>query len=213
MEGFRKRHPDIVSRKTEHLSTCREKAEEPEVVERWFQLLDHVLTAEGVKDMPAQIFNSDESGFVTDPKSGVVLARKGAKRVNQRIGGSGREQITVNCCGSASGKMLPPYVVYNSKNLYKDWLTGGPEHAAYVSSTNGWMEGTLYLDWFEIFLKHTDDVKDKPRVLVFDGHASHLSLALIQMARANNVVLLRLPAHMTHLLQPLDRAVFRPVID
>ncbi|GFO02955.1 pogo transposable element with krab domain [Plakobranchus ocellatus] len=209
MEGFKKRHPDIVCRKTEHLSKCRESAEDPEVVEKWFELLDAVLTSTGVKDMPAQIFNSDESGFVTDPKSGIVLARKGSKRVNQSIGGSGREQITVNCCGVATGKMLPPYVVYNGVNLYKDWIVDGPKDAAYISSTNGWMEGELYLDWFEkIFLKHTEDVKDKPRMLIFDGHNSHLSLALIRKARDNNVVLLRLPAH--H-LQPLDRAVFRPV--
>ncbi|XP_064605782.1 uncharacterized protein LOC135470678 [Liolophura sinensis] len=214
MEGFKKRHPDIVPRKTEHLSKCREQTEDPEVVERWFKLLDEVLTEQGVKDIPAQIFNSDESGFVTDPKSGVVLARKGSKRVNQSIGGggSGKDQITVNCCASATGKLPPPYVVYNSKNLYKDWITDGPKDTAYVSSTNGWMEGALYLDWFEtIFLKHTEDVKDKPRVLIFDGHASHLSLALIKKARDNNVVLLRLPAHLTHILQPLDRAVFRPV--
>ena len=212
MEGFKRRHPDIVSRKTEHLSKCREAAEDPEVIQQWFELLDTVLIENGVKDMPAQLFNSDESGFVTDPKSDIVLARKGSKRVNQIIGGSGREQITVNCCGAATGKMLPHYIDYNGQNLYKDWIVGGPQDAAYVTSSNGWMEGTLYLDWFEkIFLKHTDNVKDKPRVLVFDGHASHLSLPLIKLARDNNVVLLRLPAHLTHLLQPLDRAVFRPV--
>ena len=76
------------------------------------------------------------------------------------------------------------------------------------------MEGTLYLDWFKKkILKHTEDVKDKTHVLIFDGHASHLSLPLINEARANNihVALLRLPAHMTHHPQPLDRAVFKPV--
>lgn len=66
-----KRHPDIVPRKSEHFSTARERAEEPEVLNHWFKLLDDVLTAAGVKDMPAQIFNSDESGLVTDPKASI----------------------------------------------------------------------------------------------------------------------------------------------
>lgn len=31
------------------------------------------------------------------------------------------------------------------------------------------------------------------------------------MAKENNVVLLRLPSHLTHILQPLDKAVFGEV--
>lgn len=71
-------------RKTEHLSTARARAEDPEVITHWFQLLDKVLTEGGIKDMPAQIFNTDETGFVTDPKTSTVLAKKGSKRVNHR---------------------------------------------------------------------------------------------------------------------------------
>ena len=54
------------------------------------QLLDKVLMEHNLKDMTSQIYNSDKSGFVTDTKSGIVLARKGSERVNQSIGGSGR---------------------------------------------------------------------------------------------------------------------------
>lgn len=204
-----KRHPEIAPRKTEQLSTTRARAEDPEVLNHWYQLLDHVLTESGIKDMPAQIFNTDETGFVTDPKSDIVLAARGAKRVNQSIGGSGREQVTVNCAASANGKLLPLYVVYQGKNLYEAWTKDGPTNTAYNTSAKGWMEAPLFLDWFrKIFLQHTRDVSDKTRLLVFYGHASHLSLELVQEAKRHNIVLLRLPAHMTHYLQPLDRAVF-----
>ena len=210
--GFLMRHPDIVPRKTEHLSNARARAEDPEVIKHFFQLFHKVLMDTQVKDMSAQIFNVDESGFVTDPKSQIVLAEKGSKRVTQNIGGSGREQITVNCAASASGKVLPPYVVYQGKNLYLAWTQGGPDGACYTTSAKGWMEAPQFLDWFvTIFLPHTADVSNKPRILVFDGHASHLSLDLMEKAKENNVVMMRLPAHLTHLLQPLDRAVFRPV--
>ncbi|GFO08331.1 hypothetical protein PoB_003483600 [Plakobranchus ocellatus] len=212
LEGYLSRHPDITPRKTEHLSSARASAEDPEVLKHWFEVLDNALTKAGVKDMPCQIFNADESGFVTDPKSQVVLATKGAKRVNQHIGESGREQITVNCCGSASGKVLPPCVIYKGKNLYEAWSTGGPAGACYTTSEKGWMEDAQFLDWFtKLFLTNTRDVSDKSRVLIFDGHLFHLSHALVQRAKENNVILLRLSAHLTHLLQPFDRAVFRPV--
>ena len=90
MAGFLKRNSDIVPRKTEHLSQARAMAENADVIKHWFSLLDKILTKYDVKDKPAQIFNTDESGFVTDPKASVVLARKGSKRVGQVIGGSGR---------------------------------------------------------------------------------------------------------------------------
>lgn len=171
LEGFLSRHPDIMPRKMEHLSSARASAEDPQVLNHWFELLDNTLTKAGVKDMLCQIFNADESGFVTDPKPQVVLATKGSKRVNQHIGGSGREQITVNYSGSASGKVLPPYIVYKGKNLYEAWSAGGPIGTCYTTSEKGWMEGLQFLDWFtKLFLTNTRDVSDKPRVLIFDGH-------------------------------------------
>lgn len=55
-------------------------------------------------------------------------------------------------------------------------------------------------------------MSDKARVLFFDGHESYLSIELVEEAKKkNSVILLCLPAHMTHLLQPLDRTIFRPV--
>ena len=40
-----------------------------------------------------------------------------------------------------------------------------------------------------------------------DAHASNLSIGLIDKAIENNVILLCLPPHTTHMLQPLDVAV------
>lgn len=43
--------------------------------------------------------------------------------------------------------------------------------------------------------------------LLFDGHASHISIDVIEVARVNDVHMLCLPAHTTHILQPLDVGV------
>ena len=50
-----------------------------------------------------------------------------------------------------------------------------------------------------------------PVVLFFDGHHSHMSLKLIEVARSNNMHLICFPPHCTHILQPLDVAVFEPL--
>lgn len=48
----------------------------------------------------------------------------------------------------------------------------------------------------------------RPVLIVQDGHASHLSIDLIELARANDIHLLCLPAHTTRILQPLHVGVF-----
>ena len=48
-------------------------------------------------------------------------------------------------------------------------------------------------------------------LLIYDGHGSHIQLEMIDLAKENGVHLFCLPPHMTHILQPLDVGVFRPL--
>ena len=67
--------------------------------------------------------------------------------------------------------------------------------------------GGYLLRMVEFFLKSIPPAR--PVILIQDGHTSHVSIQLIELARANNVHILCLPAHTTHLLQPLDVGVFK----
>ena len=49
----------------------------------------------------------------------------------------------------------------------------------------------------------------RPVLLILDGHGSHISIELIELAKSSDVHLLCLPAHCTHILQPLDVGVFK----
>ena len=48
-------------------------------------------------------------------------------------------------------------------------------------------------------------------MLILDGHVSHLSGKLKKTAQNNSVILLKLPAHVTDVLQPLDVTCFGPI--
>ena len=75
-----------------------------------------------------------------------------------------------------------------------------------AAQKKGWVISDLYLKCFTFFLEHVAPVR--PVLLIQDGHFSHISLELIEMARQNDVHLLCLPSHTTHVLQPLDVGVF-----
>jgi 4-hydroxybenzoate polyprenyltransferase len=49
------------------------------------------------------------------------------------------------------------------------------------------------------------------RLLVLDGHGSHATVEFIWECFQNNIQLLYLPPHASHVLQPLDVAVFSPL--
>ncbi|CAK1588378.1 unnamed protein product [Parnassius mnemosyne] len=58
-------------------------------------------------------------------------------------------------------------------------------------------------------------VKDEkePTLLIYDGHSTHVQLAVVKMAKQNNITIIKLPPHTSHLLQPLDLCVFKPYKD
>lgn len=56
LDGFLKRNPDVVPRKTEHLSNARARAEDPAVIKHFFEMFHKVLMDNNVMDMSAQIF-------------------------------------------------------------------------------------------------------------------------------------------------------------
>ena len=128
-------------------------------------------------------------------------------------GGSGRDYITVLGCGSAIGERLVPYIVYKGKNLMTNHTCGGPPGTRHSMSDSGWMEMANFCEWFvKVFVPATADmVKTGPVILFFDGHKSHESLSLIEVAREYNISLYVFPPHTTHLLQPLDVGVFGPL--
>lgn len=51
----------------------------------------------------------------------------------------------------------------------------------------------------------------RPVVLFLDGHTSHISLALSEFCKKEKIILVALLPNSTHVLQPLDVAVFKPV--
>ena len=53
----------------------------------------------------------------------------------------------------------------------------------------------------------------EPRLLIYDGHLSHMWHGTIALARQKKVTIIKLPPHTTDLLQPLHVAVFKSVKD
>jgi hypothetical protein len=65
--------------------------------------------------------------------------------------------------------------------------------------------------WLNHFIGFVKPTPDKKVLLVMDGHGSHKSLEAIEVARSHGVVMICLPPHTTHRMQPLDRTFYGPL--
>ena len=79
-----------------------------------------------------------------------------------------------------------------------------------VWKSSCWIDNEIAIAWLrEVFVPQSGTGPGKEtRLLVMDGHASHESDELQYMCFRNNIHLLYLPAHASHVLQPLDVGVF-----
>lgn len=141
----------------------------------------------------------------------LINSFKGTKHCSLLVGNNTKVSYTVNFCCSASGSFLPAFIIYKAKKMYPTWTENGLNGAKYSISDSGWMESEQFKLWFsDIFLEGTKNLTG-PKILFYDGHGSHISLELIDLAIKNNVHLLCLPAHSSAHFQPLDVAVYKEV--
>lgn len=167
---------------------------------------------DAINDLPASaIFNYDETINITDdPGEKKVLVPIGTRRV-ERVQEHSKMAISLMCCGSADGDFLPPFVVYKAQNCYENWTVGGPSGAKYDSSKSGWFDMRTFERWFtEIFIPHAQKIEGQ-KLLIGDNLASHFSPRVVELANEKQIYFTSLPPNSTHLSQPLDVAVFRPM--
>lgn len=206
--NFKDRHK-ISLKKPERLEGSRSRqAGDPFIVNNFFDLLGELIRDLGLENKPEALWNCDETAFNSDPGSTKIVCKKGepAKRLT---GGSGRETTTVLACGNAKGEMLPPTIIHKGKRIWSSMFGGEDSFPGtlYYTTEKGWMTEVVFLMWFKkCFLVH---VIHRPIILIYDGHLSHINIELLETALENNVSILKLPPHTSHILQPLDVGVFR----
>lgn len=143
--NFMKRHNRIL---TERLAQNIKRAQAgitKDTVKDYFENLIKVIEM-----VPAShIINYDETNLTDDPGRSKVLSRRGLKRI-ERITDSSKSSVSIMMAITASGAILPPYVVYKSVHLYPTWVEGGPIGTVYNRTKSGWFDSATF-DSIEFF--------------------------------------------------------------
>lgn len=211
---FLNRHPEISQRVSQNLTPSRESVTENQIL-NWFTEIKEYLESKHLFDItrnPNRIFNADESAFYLSPKEGKVLATKGNKNV-YRSAGDEKENVTVLLTANAAGKIAPPMIVLAYERIPAAISQSVPTGWGLGTSENGWMcSSTFYEYMTNIFSPWLiKENIEKPVLFFVDGHVSHLTMHVSNFCAQNGIELIALYPNSTHLLQPMDVSVFRPL--
>ncbi|CAG4987045.1 unnamed protein product [Parnassius apollo] len=209
--NFRKRHR-LSIKKAQPVEFVRRKMTDPFVIGEYFNLLENTLKDLDLFESPQLIWNLDETSLCLDPSRTKVCGQIN-KPCARSTHGSGKENITMLTGASANGKKLPPLIVFKGKFVWDQWmaeLVGGDYdfELSYAASTKGWMETDIFYNYIEKVLIPSLG-EERPVLIVYDGHSTHVHVRVVELAIRNRITILKLPPHTSHLLQPLDIAVFK----
>ena len=73
---------------------------------------------------------------------------KRGKKYPERIINNSKSVISIMFAGTASGKLLVPYVVYKGESLWNVWIQNGPHGVRYNRTHSGWFDTTCFEDWY-----------------------------------------------------------------
>ena len=81
---------------------------------------------------------------------------------------------------SATGNTVPPAMVF-------PMLNGSPPGSMGLAHPSGWMRCDNFVQVMQHFIHHTKSSKENPFLLIYDNHASHISIQVIDLAKANGI--------------------------
>jgi len=162
------------------------------------------------------IYNMDESGFAigTIEAFKVIIDEQSSSNSIYHQAQPGRQEwVTSVECICTDGSYLPPLIIFKAENFSRNWIpANAPKDWGYSNNSQGWTSNMHGAEWlrqrFEPLTR--ENANGEWRLLIFDGHDSHISAEWFTHCLENKILPGLLVPHSSHLAQPFDIGVFSP---
>ena len=206
--GYLARNPDILVRKCSNLSVAHAMAANPTNIHQWFAKYLAVLEQFNIQS-PEQIWCGDETGVQNVAAVSKVLGHHNTTPHRQVSGEQGETSIVLTFVNACWG-FCPPIVIHKGTDVNQSSLTN-PQGARVAATTNGYITKSKFHEYairFVLFLKR-NGLMDRTHLLIIDSHKSHVyNYPFLQYMLSNNMQVMTIPDHCSHIVQPLDNVPF-----
>jgi hypothetical protein len=195
--------------RTKPLSAQRKAAQKRDDIELHFKKFDYRYRELEMK--PENLHNFDETGFQIGCLAGQIVFTRTDRQV-YISNPDNRELVTSMESISAIGKSTNLMMIMPGQQMKeKHFLKGLNDGIRIAVSESGYTNDVLSFEWLKHFDVQTRPPNGEWRMLVIDGYGLHLTIEFVDYYYRPNVKIsvFLLPAHSTHILQPLDIRVFQ----
>lgn len=210
-KNFLKRHPEIKLKKSPCLDQRRKDGTNYTIIKEWFDLYSTIRLKYDIAE--ADIYNMDEKGIMKSigNNAEVIISRRDKEAFSNHPGN--RQWVSIIECIGMNGYLLPPFIIFQGQRIRESWIDNALSKEIRIRvSDHGWADQEAALSWLGHFDVNTKEhLRGKYRLLIVDGHTSHISYEFIKYCTDNDIVLACLPPHTTHVLQPLEVGIFSPL--
>ena len=176
---------------------------------KWFVEYEEVLRDLGINS-PELIWSGDETGVQNVPKEQLVVGVTGTL-ASQTVSGEQGETSTIWSFVNGVGKVCPPMVIHCGQHVQQYWMNDVPIGWHVVAMTKGYITKHKFHEFgirFVWYLK-THGLLDWPHLVIVDSHKSHVyNVAFFDEMLENNIHVLAIPPHTSHIVQALDSTPF-----
>jgi hypothetical protein len=140
------------------------------------------------------------------------LARRGSNVVYIIIPKS-QEWLTINCATNDTGDVLLGFYIFRGERLRDDYINFCKLGTCMEMQKKTWMTTFMFKEFMYFFNKSIlgGMSLNNRHLLILDGHGSHVTLEPIEQAKEFGLnILITLPSHTSHALQPLYVFCFKP---
>ena len=210
--SFMSRWPGLVSRRLAGARSHSSKATTIEALTTYYHQLQSTLKKYNLTKSPDSLFVIEEVCINTDKSPPEVISWKDVRcdKNNKVIGPT----LTMIVCGNSTGARLPGFFVFPGKTVSSESIEDCSPGTGATCSDEGTTNSSVFQLYLENhFLKFIERKEEaQPILLLYDGHRTHISPAMIELYKKQYVHMFPLPPNVSQATADMSFGIFKDFV-
>ena len=210
--SFLSRWPGLVSKRPAGAKSQSAKATSVDALTTYYYQLQSTLKKYNLTKSPDSLFVIEEVCINTDKSPPEVISWKDVRcdKNNKVIGPT----LTMIVCGNSTGARLPGFFVFPGKTVSSESIEDCSPGTGATCSDEGTTNSSVFQLYLENhFLKFIERKEEaQPILLLYDGHRTHISPAMIELYKKQYVHMFPLPPTVSQAMGDMTFGIFRDFV-